>query len=125
METSTFWKCDFHGVELWLPRRGAVIGTLLFQIIYLFVVVEAQVFSVSPTAEDGKNAVLLLGSEQFCAVVIAVVGAVTAEVSFQLVAQRCVVLALHILKQCLEAVGGAYLADLLEMGATPPIPLRG
>lgn len=79
--------------------------------------VEGEVGGVAPLTENVEDVLLLLRREELGAVVVAVVGAVAAEVSLQLVAEGLVVLALYIFKQCGETVGGTYLADLLEMWA--------
>lgn len=81
------------------------------------VVVKFEWSLVAVFAEEVDDPLLLLGREPACAVVVAVVGGVFAEVALDLVAQVGSVFLLHVCEECLEAPGGADEADGAEAPA--------
>ena len=90
---------------------------LVGEVEHVNVVLEGQVLRVAVAGEEIENPLLLFGREQAVAAVVAVVGAVAAQIGFQLFVQGCVVFLLHFVEEWRQAVGGMNDAYLLEMAA--------
>ena len=115
------WKCRSHGLGVTLPGVGSPAPLVGMsdrgKVVHIAIAVEVQVFRISSLAEEVDDPLLLFGREQPLAVVVAVVGGVSAQVSLDAVAQGRVVLLLHLGKEGAEAVGGVDDARLLVVFA--------
>ena len=103
-----------------LPR----LGNFLYEpceVIGIAIAVKLYIGRIAAGCKDETNDLLLLGRQQTVAVMIAVVGAVAAQVSFDLCAQRAVVLAFHLGKWFLESPCPADDLHGLEVGAAAPL----
>lgn len=76
-----------------------------------------QLVRIAVPAKEGENPFLLLGGEEAFAMMVAVVGGVSAQVGLDVVAQGRVVFPFHLGKKGLEAVGGVDDARWPEAGA--------
>ena len=75
----------------------------MVEVVDLGIVVEFQVRVVAHLLKQFDDPLLLLGGEHLLATMVAVVGAVTAEIDFYLLAQLRLVLRLHILEDGVKA----------------------
>ena len=93
---------------------GGLVGLWGVEVVGLFVVVKSQGVGVSPFAEEVDNPGLLFGIEFAFALVVAVVGSVLAQITFDKVAQGRFVLCLNIGEEGLESPGGHDASDGVE-----------
>ena len=89
----------------------------LFEQIDVLIAVEADFLSVTSAAKHFLYPLLLGGQQQFCAILVLVVGCLAAEICRQLDADGVQVLLLQFGEEVAEADGGAHLADGMEVGA--------
>ena len=91
----------------------------------VLIVLKGQAVVVAITGEETQNPLLLLGGQHPLATMVAIVGAVTAEIVLDGIAQGCAVLLLHFLEKGRETVGGTDDAHLLEVSAGAVLVGRG
>ncbi len=125
----TAWECGSHGVGISLPKRRADITatrqSVGDKVVEVAILVKVQPVRIAVAAEEVDNPLLLLGCEEAFAVVIAVVGGVSAQVRLDAVAQGRVVFFLHFGEEGAESVGGVDDARLFVAYAGVALACRG
>lgn len=113
----------------WVERvggpHGKAEGGVSGEVDDVLIVLKRQVVVVAITGKETQNPLLLLGGQHPLATMVAIVGAVTAEIVLDGIAQGCAVLLLHFLEKGRETVGGTDDAHLLEVAARTVLVGRG
>ena len=89
-------------------------GRLFREVEHVAIVVKLNALRIAITGKQAHYPFLLLGREQPFTAVVAIVGAMTAQIVLDLIAQQRIVFLLHLAEERLEAIGTMNQPDLLE-----------